>query len=496
MPKTAEHVTLAGVDLDRRRPSALATQLYEGLRRAVLRGQIRRGERLPSTRLLAEDLGVSRNTVTSAYEQLLAEGYIEAKVGSGTCVARSLPEELLSASTGAVKVHKKHALGTSLSSRGKMLSSRPVRVLTVGGRPQPFASGLPDLHEFPFATWARLMARHWRRPGYNLVGYGDPAGYKPLREAIATYLRGSRAVRCETEQIVIVSGSQQALDISARLLLDPGDTALLEDPGYPGARVALLSAGAWLLRLPVDAEGADIHAIESSSREAQVAFVTPSHHFPLGVTMSIARRLALLEWAERTAAWILEDDYDSEYRYRGKPLPSLQGLDPAGRVVYMGSFSKTMFPSLRLGFIVLPGGLVEAFRRARSVIDGHSPMTEQAVLADFITEGHFARHIRRMRALYEERQSALVEAAGRELGGLLEVRPSDGGMHLVGWLPPGVDDVQASEKALSHGVHVRPLSSCSVARVRRGGLLLGYAALTVPQIREGVRKLAQALAEE
>ena len=493
MPKTAEHVTLAGVDLDRRRPTALASQLYENLRQAVLRGQIRRGERIPSSRLLAEELGVSRNTVTSAYEQLLAEGYIESRVGSGTCVARSLPDELLSAGAGAVKVQKKRPRRHSLSSRGTMLSSRPVRVLTVGGRPRPFASGLPDLHEFPFQTWARLMARHWRRPGYNLVGYGDPAGYKLLREAIATYLRGSRAVRCETEQIVIVSGSQQALDISARLLLDPGDTALLEDPGYPGARVALLAAGASLLRLPVDAEGANIHAIPVSSRKAKVAFVTPSHHFPLGVTMSIARRLALLEWAERTGAWILEDDYDSEYRYRGKPLPSLQGLDPAARVVYMGSFSKTMFPSLRLGFIVLPEELVEAFRRARSVIDGHSPMTEQAVLADFISEGHFARHIRRMRALYEQRQSALVEAAGRELGGLLEVHPSDGGMHLVGWLPYGADDVRASEKALRQGVYVRPLSSCSVARVRRGGLLLGYAALSVPQIREGVRKLADAL---
>ncbi len=493
MPKTAAHVTLAGVDLDRRAPRALASQLYEGLRLAVLRGQLRRGERLPSTRMLAHDLGVSRNTITSAYEQLLAEGYIEAKVGAGTRVARSLPDELLSASAATLKIPARRTWRHSISSRGKMLSSRPVRVLTLGGRPQPFASGLPDLHEFPFETWARLMARHWRHPGYNLVGYGDPAGYKPLREAIATYLRGSRAVRCETEQIVIVSGSQQALDISARLLLDPGDVALLEDPGYPGARVALLAAGAKLVRLPVDHEGGNIQAIAPDVR-ARVAFVTPSHHFPLGVTMSVTRRLALLEWAGRTGAWVLEDDYDSEYRYRGKPLPSLQGLDSAGRVVYMGSFSKTMFPSLRLGFIVLPTELVEAFRRARSVIDGHSPMTEQAVLADFISEGHFARHIRRMRALYAERQAALVDAAGRELKGVLEVRPSEGGMHLVGWLPDGIDDVKLSQRALAHGVHVRPLSSCSTAKMRRGGLLLGYAALTVAQIREGVGKLAEALA--
>jgi GntR family transcriptional regulator/MocR family aminotransferase len=373
-----------------------------------------------------------------------------------------------------------------------MLSSKPVRILTVEGRPQPFASGLPDLQMFPFSTWARLMARHWRRPGYSLVGYGDPAGYRPLREAIAAYLRHSRAVRCEAEQVVIVTGSQQALDISARLLIDPGDTALLEDPGYPGARVALSAAGAELMRLPVDEEGANIAGIADGA--AHMAFVTPSHQFPLGVTMSVARRLALLEWAERSGAWVLEDDYDSEYRYRGKPLPSLQGLDDTGRVIYVGSFSKTVFPSLRLGFLVLPPDLVEPFRRAHGVIDGHSPVTEQAVLADFIADGHYARHIRRMRAVYEERQAVLVDAAGRELKGLLEVLPSEGGMHLVGWLPKGIKDSDAAAKAAAHGVYVRPLSTCSVRKLSPGGLILGYAALSIPQIREGVRKLGSALA--
>ena len=493
MAKSAEHVTLAGIEVDRRRPDSLAHQLYEGLRQAILRGQLRPGDRLPSSRLLADELRVSRNTVTGAYEQLLAEGYIECRIGAGSCVARSLPDELLSVNVESSGVRKRRARRRSLSARGKMLSSRPVRLLTVAGRPQPFASGLPDLHTFPFETWARLMARHWRRPGYSLVGYGDPAGYKPLREAIAAYLRASRAVRCETEQVVVVSGSQQALDISARLLVDPGDTALLEDPGYPGARVALSAAGATLLRLPVDGEGANIAQL--GGRNAHLAFVTPSHQFPLGVTMSVARRLALLEWAERSGAWILEDDYDSEYRYRGKPLPSLQGLDGTGRVIYLGSFSKTMFPSLRLGFLVLPPDLVEPFRRAHAVIDGHSPVTEQAVLADFIHDGHFARHIRRMRTLYQERQSALVEAAGRELAGLLEVRPSDGGMHLVGWLPGGVDDVKAAARAAAHGVYVRPLSACSVRKLARGGLILGYAALTVSQIRQGVRDLARALSD-
>ncbi len=493
MARTATHVALAGIELNPAATSPLTQQLYEGLRQAILRGRLDPGSRLPSTRLLALDLGVSRNTVMSVYEQLLVEGYAEAHIGSGTRVAHSLPDELLSVSAESIKPLRRPARSRSVSRRGKLLSARPVRPLTVVGKPQPFASGLPDPDAFPFRVWARLMARCWRRPRYELLTYGDPAGYRPLREAVAAYLKAARAVRCEADQVVVVSGSQQALDLAARLLIDPGDTALIEDPGYPGARIALSSAGASLLRLPVDAEGADIDRCNQHVAAARVVFVTPSHQFPLGVTMTLPRRLALLKWANRVGAWILEDDYDSEYRYRGKPLPALQGLDGTGRVVYMGSFSKTMFPSLRLGFLVLPTELVEVFRRARAVVDGHSPITEQAVLADFIAEGHFARHIRRMRALYEERSAVLVETVQRELAGLLEVHPAEGGMHLVGWLPAGVDDVAAAQNAAAHGIQTYPLSHCSIGKLVRGGLLLGYAALTPVQIREGVKKLAAAL---
>jgi GntR family transcriptional regulator/MocR family aminotransferase len=473
----------------------LTKALYDELRQSILRGHLQPGTRLPSTRALAEERGVSRNTVVNAYEQLLAEGYVEARVGSGTCVARSLPDDLLTVwRTGAspVRTGEDHRPHHALSRRGKLLSSHPGRPLSVPRRPHAFESGLPDAAAFPFRTWTRLMARQWRRPSYELLSYGDPAGYRPLREAIAAYVRAARAVRCEAEQVFIVSGSQQALDLTARLLIDPGDVALIEDPGYPGARVALSAAGASLVPLPVDVDGADITRA-ARAKKARLVFVTPSHQYPLGVTLSLRRRLALIEWANQNGAWIVEDDYDSEFRYRKKPLPSLQGLDAAGRVIYLGTFSKTLFPSLRLGFVVLPPELVEPFRRARSVVDGHSPVSEQAVLAEFIAGGHFARHIRRMRVLYEERQSVLVEAARRDLGGLLDVRPLDGGMHLVGWLPEGVDDVAVAEAAAERGVHVFPLSRCAIGKSQRRGLLLGYAALTPVQIREGVRKLAAAL---
>jgi GntR family transcriptional regulator/MocR family aminotransferase len=493
MPKVAHYVPLAGIALDRQVPASLARQLYDGLREAILRRQLRPGTRLPSTRALASEFGLSRNTATSAYEQLVAEGYLEPRVGSGTIVARSLPDEIPLAGRRDTATGLRTSGVGALSKRNRSVSSRPVRPLTVTGVSLPFASGLPDVAAFPVHIWARLTARQWRKAPSTLLTYGDPAGYLPLRQAIATHVRTSRAVECEADQVLVLSGSQQALDLAARVLIDPGDGVLVEDPGYPGARAAFGMAGASVLSLPVDSEGADINRVLDRARKSRLAFVTPSHQYPLGVTMTVSRRLAVIEWARRSGAWIIEDDYDSEYRYRGKPLPSLQGLDRSGRVIYMGSFSKTLFPSLRLGFVVLPPALVEPFRRVRSVVDGHSPLLEQAVLAEFIAEGHFSRHVRRMRALYQERQSILVETAARELRGLLRVQAADGGMHLVGWLPRGASDVAASERGKSCGVFVSPLSMCAAAPRRDRGLLLGYAAFGREQILEGVRRLAGAL---
>jgi GntR family transcriptional regulator/MocR family aminotransferase len=290
-----------------------------------------------------------------------------------------------------------------------------------------------------------------------------------------------------------VNGSQQALDLVSRILVNRSEGVLVEDPGYPGARASFIMAGATVFPLPVDSEGADITKISDRAKTSRVAFVTPSHQFPLGVTMTVGRRLALIEWARRSGSWIIEDDYDSEFRYRGKPLPSLQGLDRFGRVIYVGTFSKTLFPSLRLGFLVLPSALLELFRTTRSVMDAHSPLIEQGVLAAFIAEGHYARHVRRMRALYQERQSILLEAAVRELRGLLRVEPSDGGMHLVGWLLRNAKDVDVAQTAKSHGVIASPLSMCATASGTDAGLLLGYAPFGRDQILDGVKRLGHVL---
>jgi GntR family transcriptional regulator/MocR family aminotransferase len=470
----------------------LHRQLYEGLRGAILSGRLSAGTRLPATRLLARELQVSRNTVLNAFEQLLAEGYVEGQMGSGTYVSHVLPDDLLRVQPQPAAQLPVPA-NRRLSRRGSLLASTPVTISRDQGLPRAFRPGLPAFDSFPFDIWTRLVARHWRRPPPELLSYGEPAGYQPLREAIAAYLRAARGVQCTTEQVIVVAGSQQGLDLAARVLLDPGDQAWIEDPGYVGARGALRSAGAQLVPVPLDAEGLRVAVGVERCANARLAYVTPSHQFPLGVTMSLSRRLALLDWARRAGAWLLEDDYDSEYRYTGRPLPALQGLDTDGRTIYLGTFSKVLFPSLRLGYLVVPADLADAFIAARALADRHPPSLEQAALADFIVEGHFARHIRRTRALYAERRLALLEAAQRQLAGLLELHPAEAGMHLVGWLPEDLDDAAAAQRASRAGVDAPALSSYALETVSRGGLLLGYAAVDEGEIRQGIQRLGAAL---
>ena len=342
-------------------------------------------------------------------------------------------------------------------------------------------------------TWSRLVSRHGRGADASLLRYGSSMGHEPFRAAVAAYLRTARAVRCETEQIMAVSGSQQALDLAARVLLEPGCEVWVEEPGYGGARAALSMAGARLVPVPVDGQGLDVAAGIARAPRARAAYVTPSHQYPLGMTMSAARRLQLLAWARESGAWILEDDYDSEYRYESLPVAALQGLDRDARVIYIGTFSKVLFPALRLGYLALPADLVAPFAAMRATMDDFPATLYQAVLADFISEGHFARHLHKMRQLYRERRDALVEAIAAELGGELRVRGGQAGMHLAATLRPGVDDRRLAAAAARRGLWIMPLSACHLGAAAEPGLVLGYGGTGAGEIREGVRRLREVL---
>lgn len=470
--------------LDQASATPLYRQLYAGIRESILAGRLTAGSGLPSSRALAEELGVSRNTVVIAFDQLVAEGYVEGSPRSGTVVSAVPPR--------ALRVEHSRGAGPGPSARGRAIAETPMLALSRRGTPPvPFRVGVPALDQFPITLWSRLTARRWR--GRPALDYGDPGGYAPLREAIAEYVQVARGARCLAEQVIVTSGSQQAVDLAARVLLDPGDAVWMEDPGYTGARAALQAAGAHIVAVPVDAEGLAVEAGRRLAPRARMAYASPSHQFPLGITMSAGRRLALLRWAAAVGAWVLEDDYDSEFRYDARPLASLQGMDEQGRVIYVGTFSKTLFPALRLGYLVVPAGLIDAFRAARAVSDRQSPTVDQAVLADFLTGGHFARHVRRMRRLYRARQEVLVDAVRRRLEGRLAVVPSAAGMHLVGWLEPGKDDQTVSTKAAEAGVEAAPLSRYALRPLARGGLMLGWAGYAPEAIREGMERLGTAL---
>jgi GntR family transcriptional regulator/MocR family aminotransferase len=502
MAKRAAAVARPLVDLDHRSAIPLSRQLYERLREAILSGQLAPGARLPSTRGLADQLGVARNTVLGVYEQLGAEGYLESAVGRGTMVARVAPDRLLMTPAPVCRTRSRKEIAPEM---GLTERNRALQQLSSGIRPwlaagegavPAFRVGVPALDVFPQRLWARLVARRARQFRPDALTYQSPAGYPPLREAIAAYLGVARGVRCSAEQVLITAGAQGALDLAARVLLEPGDAAWMENPGYFGARGALLAAGARLVPVPVDREGLNVAEGIARAPQARLAMVTPSRQSPLGVTMSVGRRLALLEWAKQAHAWIVEDDYDSEYRFVGRPLEALQALDENERVLYVGTFSKVLFPALRLGYLIVPPGLVDVFIAARRFIDTHAPLLEQAVVTDFMIEGHFLQHIRRMRTLYAGRRAALVAAAKRELGEQLEFQAPAAGLHLVGWLRPGLDDAAVSRRAALCGVETIPLSRFALEPLQRGGLLLGYAPIPEREIVGGVQRLALALAEE
>jgi len=489
---TTSHI--AGIELEREASVPLHQQIDRAFRRAILEGRLSGGSRIPSSRALAEQLGVSRLTVVSAFEQLISEGYLESRVGSGTNVACVLPSERFRGQQPGARRVAQHERPRPavLSRRGTATAAFTPRREPHRGGPRPFRLGAPALDAFPYAEWIRISAACRRRIGRDLLGYGDPAGYRPLREAIAEYLGPARGVRCTADNVLVLSGAQQGFGLALRLFADPGDTVWVEDPGYSSARGAAIAAGVLPRPIPVDSEGLTLDQ-KTGSPIPRLVFVTPSHQFPLGMTMSLARRLALLEWAGRSGTMIVEDDYGSEYRYTGRPLSALQGLDTGDRVIYLGTFSKVLFPALRLGYAVLPAHLVEAFAATKGLLDGHAPLLEQATVSEFMAGGYFTRHITRMRSLYRERQETLIEAARRRLDGLLDVRPTATGMHLVAWLPRYHDDRAVARAAAEAGIEVAPLSSFRAQAAGPPGLILGFASSSSFEIETATVGLAAVL---
>ena len=468
-------------------------QLYDWFRSAIISGHLRAGQKVPSSRQLAAELKISRITVLSAFQQLHAEGYLEGTVGSGTYVAQSIPDHTVKLASGDAP----RKLPANAQHGPRRVSKLGTKFLSSPGIPRGFHAfqvGLPALDRFPKATWSRLLIRHSRQTKKELMAYGNPMGRLGCREAIAEYLNVVRGVRCQPAQIMIVTGSQQALDIAARVLLDPGDPAWIEEPAYPGAVRAFAAAGARLVPVRVDQEGLDVNRGIKRCPDARVAVVTPSHQFPLGMTLSATRRVLLLDWATRNGSWIVEDDYDNEYRFGIRPIASLQGLDKDERVIYIGTFSKVLFPSLRIGYLIIPNDLIPAFTRIRETSDIFPPPLHQEVLTDFIREGHLERHIRRMRMLYMERHDTLVAEIRKKLGADFEVATANAGTYLVLLLPKGFRDTAIAGKAAQVDISTVPLSNCYQEEPRKQGLILGYGGVNRKQIRDGVSKLAAILA--
>ena len=487
MQKVSSAITpVISVDRSAQRP--LHRQIYDAYCAAIAGGSLQPGQRIPSTRGLALDLGISRIPVLTAYAQLLAEGYFQSRVGTGTVVSRSLPDQPVTPEPRRGKTgHPTRSSDESVVKR-QSLPDPDANYRGWGA----FGVGQVDFDHFPFSVWNSLMTRHCRKTNTTYLDYRGPMGLRRLRESLAVYLRTSRGVRCEADQIMIVSGSQQALDLCARVLLGSGSRVWMEEPGYHLARKVFALNGCRVVPVPVDEQGLEVEVGIKRSREARAALVTPSHQYPLGFTMGASRRLQLLDWAEQRQSWILEDDYDSEYRYGNMPIPSLQGLDRNDRVVYIGTFSKVLFGSLRLGYVVVPRELVERFRAVRSAMDISPPTFYQEVLADFICEGHFSRHLRRMRLLYQERRNALLHSLRVVFGPKLEITGEQAGMHLCVMMD-GIRDSEIAQRAAGHKLWLTPLSTSFAGKVARQGFILGFGSTRAEEIPHAVRKLRAAI---
>jgi len=478
------------LDVDRRARAPLHEQIFDGVRARILAGELAPNVRLPSSRRLAADLGVARTTVLQAFDALAAEGYLVMRAASATRVAPELPVEPLARAPRRPQAPRP----PRLSAVARTLAALPPGTPRLGTAPRAFRPGCPALDRFPTALWARISARCHARASAALLDGGDPRGLRALREAIAAHVSTSRGVRCTADQVFVTAGTQVAFDEILRLIVDAGDQVWVEDPGYLGARHAVLGARALPVAVPVDEQGLDVVAGRGLAPRARAVVLAPSHQYPLGVMMSLARRLALLRWAAAARAVVIEDDYDSEFRHHGRPLTALYGLDEADRVVYVGTFSKSLFPGLRIGFFVAPPSLVDAFAGARASLPPPAATLDQSTLATFIADGHFASHLRRMRVTYRERGEALRAALAADCAGALVPLPCDTGMQLVARLAIAASDTAVAARAAALGVEVGALSTYAAARKRASGIVFGFGGVRPAQIRNGTRLLARAIA--
>lgn len=464
----------------------LTAWLYAELRLAIIEGRLRPGTRLPASRDFAKQYGMSRGTIVSVLERLQIEGYVSCRVGSGTQVNRIEPTPPVRATSSVPPAYIRRVVS-------RYVRPKPWTDLVALEGVRPFCMRDPAIAEFPAETWGRIAARRARSFRSWVQTNDDGRGYGPLREAIADYLSTSRGVRCTSGQVIVVSGAQQALDLLARFLLKPGEPVWMEDPGYFGATIALRNAGARVIPVPVDEQGLSIAAGLRICRDAKGAYVTPAHQFPLGMTMSLERRMQVLQWASRAGAFIIEDDYDSEYRFEGSPVPVLQSLDRSSNVILIGSFNKLLFPSLRVGYLILPPALVDVFSALRYRTDFHNVSIDQVVLCDFIADGHLGRHLRRMRDLYASRLAAMMDEGKRYLQGLVDISDVRAGLYTAAFLKNGMTSRQAEKAASAYNVEVMALDRYTLKSADPKGLLLGFAAFDEKAIRAGLMKLAAAL---
>ena len=478
---------LFGWEITRDKGTPVFRQLYLQIRLAILSRRLGAGTKLPSTRALAAELAVARTSVVAAYEQLLAEGYVSGRMGSGTYISSELPDATRDSRR---PTQKTCCCGEAIDfTAGTAICCSRARTAPHGAN-LPFDAGRALVDVRTTQIWSRLNRRMLVSIDPVHLGYSDPRGLIELRTAICDHLRTMRAVRCEPDQVIVTSGAQQATDIVIRVLLDRDDEVLIEDPCYPMTYQALVMSGATIHPVAVDAGGINVRAGIRSAPNARVAFVTPSHQHPLGVVLSMARRLELLGWARENKAWIVEDDYDSEFRYSGRPLASLQGLDDSDRVIYVGTYSKALFPGLRMGYLVAPRALVGALTGARFLMDRHPPSLSQVVLAEFMRQGHYASHIRRTRLVYREARDALVDQLRKKIGQDIFVESSDQGRHLIAYLRDGVSDTSIERAARENRLTVRAISRLYRKAPPRSGLMLGFAGFSHGVMARGVSVLA------